>query len=45
MVGRFAMEASEQHFVDILIESADTVATAVYKKDKGKDGDYQICAD
>merc|ERR1712013_926881 len=32
--GVFAMEASEQHSVDILIESADTVATAVYKKDK-----------
>ena len=38
--GVFAMEASEQHSVDILIESADTVATAVYKKDKGKEKDY-----
>jgi len=32
--GVFAMEATEQNSGDILLESADTVAKAVYKKDK-----------
>ena len=31
------MAATEQQDVEILVESADTVATAVYNKDKGED--------